>query len=76
MNAESVLLGRGFRRLEVAVELVLPDAVRLLRWTRVQRCHRHHRTEYIPALLGLGSPNRRASVLFAIHRKIQHNSQD
>lgn len=37
MDAESLLLLGGLWRLEVAVELALPDAVDF-RWTRLQTC--------------------------------------
>ena len=42
MNAEGVLFSGGFRRLKVAIELALPDAVDF-GWIRLQggyRCHR------------------------------------
>ena len=41
MDAESFLFLGGLWRLEVAVELALPDAVDF-RWTRLQTCYRRH----------------------------------
>lgn len=41
MDAESVLLRRGCWRLEVAVELALPNAINF-RYIRLQRRYRRH----------------------------------
>ena len=51
MDAESVLLRRGFRRLEVAVELALPDTISF-RWAGLQRDYRRRRHHVLLFLLG------------------------